>query len=99
MRSAPIWYRRWRVPPRWYTADLGTYYADFRCHTHGKFLRRRKVTNVAGTQWQGVLSVPPITPELLQEFTAAIQTASVPCKSGTTAPKKRQHRHRAPKRT
>ena len=84
---------------RWYTADLGTYYADFRCHTHGKFLCRLKVTNVAGTQWQGVLSVPPITPELLQEFTAAIQTASVPCKSGTTAPKKRQHRHRAPKRT
>jgi len=78
---------------RWYTADLGHYYADFRCRTHGKFVCRLQVHNLAGTQWQGVLSVPPVTPELLQEFTAAIQTASVPCKSGTAAPKKHRHPH------
>lgn len=81
---------------RWYTADLGHYYADFRCHTHGKFVCRLQLTSVAGTQWQGVLSVPPVTPELLQEFTTAIQTASVPCKSGSSASgggKKHRHPH------
>lgn len=79
---------------RWYTADLEHYYADFRCHTHGKFVCRLHLNNLAGTQWQGVLSVPPVTQGLLKEFTAAIQTASVPCKSGATGSSKKPRHHR-----
>ena len=82
---------------RWYTKDLGTYFADFRCRTHGKFVCRLRLSNPPGLPWEGVLSVPPVTPDLLQEFTAAIQTASVPCKSVAAAPKKRR-RHRSAKR-
>lgn len=71
-----IWIRRW------FPGEENSYYADFRCKTHGSFLCRLSLSPAGDEQWQGMLSIPKITPELLQDFDKAIQRGAIPCKPG-----------------
>lgn len=77
-----VWVRRWYSPATY------RYYTDLRCKTHGSFLSYLTLTPTDNGQWQGQLSIPEITPALLQEFDAAIHSGAIPCKLN-----KRQRNH------
>jgi len=81
---------------RWYTHEPNRYYADFRCRTHGTFLCRLALTPTKEEQWQGVLTIPEMTPALLQDFDLAVRSDSVACKTG---PRKKHFRHFRSRRT
>ena len=69
-----IWVRRW------YGSEPGSYYADLRCKNHGSFLTYLTLSEQEDGQWQGTLSLPEVTPVLLQTFDAAIRSGAIPCK-------------------
>lgn len=48
------------------------FYGAFTCPEHGKFLCRMTLIRREDGQWQGRRSIPPITPELTQEYAAAL---------------------------
>ena len=81
---------------RWYTHEPNRYYADFRCKTHGNFLCRLVLTPTEEEQWQGLLTIPEMTPALLQDFDLAVRSGSITCKSGS--PRKKQFRRFHPRR-
>ena len=81
---------------RWYTDQPGTYYADFRCKTHGSFVCRLTLSEEEERQWQGQVEIPPVTPALLTSFDAAIRGQCIPCKAGGH---KKRHTRRPPKVT
>ena len=87
----PVWVRRW------YFSSPDLYYADFRCRAHGSFLCRLTLTPTDSGQWQGRLSVPSVTPSLLQEFDGALRAGAVDCRSSPG--KRRKRRRRPPRRT
>lgn len=58
---------------QWY-AVRGRFYAMFRCPAHGRFPCRLTLSQGEDGQWRGRLAVPEITPELLLEFQAAMNT-------------------------
>ena len=76
---------------RWYTHEPNRYYADFRCKTHGNFLCRFVLTPTEQEQWEGLLTVPEMTPTLLQDFDLAVRNGAISCKSGPS--RKKQFRH------
>ena len=86
----PVWVRRW------YTAAPDRYYADFRCQTHGSFLCRLTLSSTEGGQWQGQLAVPKVTPTVLREFSGAMDTAPLDCRSAGRRRKRRRHVSRRP---
>lgn len=83
----PVWVRRW------YFSSPDRYYADFRCRSHGSFLCRLTLSPTESGQWQGRLTVPSVTPTLLQEFDGALHAKAVDCKSGPGKRRKKRRRH------
>lgn len=81
---------------RWFPGEGEVYYADFRCQNHGSFLCRLTLKGEEGGTVRGEVTVPPITPALLQSFDAAIRRGAIPCKIGGKSAK---HRRRQSRRT
>ena len=84
---------------RWHTAGDDLYYADFRCKEHGSFLCRLQLKQDPAGTWLGEVSVPAITPALLQEYDRAIRTGSVACKGDRKPPHRRRKNRRTPPKT
>ena len=85
-----VWVRRW------YPAETNRYYADLRCKNHGSFLSHLALSLLENDQWQGALSIPEMTPALLQEFDAAIRAGAIPCKLNHSKNSRRWPAHRKP---
>ena len=64
---------------------------------HGSFLCRLQLKQDPSGTWLGEVSVPPVTPALLQEYDRAIRTGFVACKSGP--PRRRRKGRRTPPKT
>lgn len=88
-----VWVRRW------YSDNASLYYSDFRCKTHGSFLCRLSLSPAEGGTWKGRLSVPEMTPSLLQEFDRAIHGKAFPCKPGNKHHKSHRNWHNRRKTT
>lgn len=69
----------------------GQYYSVFTCPEHGRFLCRMALAQGEDGQWWGRWSVPGITPELKQEYAAALDGRVHICRS---AGKRRRRRAR-----
>ena len=89
---------RWFSPAGRKGAE-GQYYAAFTCPEHGRFLCRMALFQGEDGQWRGRWSVPAITPELKQEYAAALDGAVHICRgagrrrrkrSGSAAVKRRE---------
>lgn len=52
-------------------------FSIFSCPEHGRFLCRLVLAQLSDGSWRGRRSVPPVGPELIQEYTAAFQTGAV----------------------
>ena len=79
------WVLRWRYStPR-------QYYAAFDCPEHGKFLCRLTLTSTDGSQWSGRVTVPIITPVLLQEYQRALKAKRQHICKGD---RRKRHRHK-----
>ncbi|MCI8698515.1 MAG: exonuclease domain-containing protein [Oscillospiraceae bacterium] len=58
------------------------FYGVFTCPEHGRFLCRVTLARREDGQWQGRRSVPAITPELTQEYAAALDGGVHVCRGG-----------------
>lgn len=67
---------------QWYSANGRWYYADFACPEHGRFPCRLTLIPMEDGRFRGRLSIPAITPTLLQEFTYALKGKLHVCKAG-----------------
>lgn len=83
-----VWIQNWdyTVPRK--------YFADFRCPQHGWFICRLSLTPMEDGTWRGRVSIPAVTPKLLQEFRAATKTCHFVCKQ----PAKKRRRRKIVKR-
>lgn len=63
---------RWCYPKPREGRTASLYYSAFTCPEHGRFLCRLALTQGRDGLWQGRRSVPDITPELKQEYAAAL---------------------------
>lgn len=75
--ACPLCGQRYSVA-RWFTpapeeGGAGQYYSVFTCPEHGRFLCRMALSQGADGQWWGRWSIPGITPELKQEYAAALE--------------------------
>lgn len=70
----------------------GQYYGVFTCPVHGRFLCRLTLVQKEDGAWSGRRSVPELTPELFQEYAAALRGQTRQCRSGG---RRRRRRGRA----
>lgn len=87
---------------RWHFAVPKTgfpqqFYGVFSCPEHGRFLCRMTLARREDGLWQGRRSVPAITPELAQEYAAALDGGVHVCRG--TGRRRRKRPARGPKQT
>ena len=95
--ACPLCGRRLGVA-RWHFAVPKTgvpqqFYGAFSCPDHGRFLCRMTLTRREDGQWLGRGAVPPITPELAQEYASALDGGVHICRG--TGRKRRRRAGRA----
>ena len=73
----------------WYFSQQDVYYGPFRCAEHGAFLSRLTVEPLDDGKWRGRLTVPFITPQLLEAFEKAANANCHPCRASDRKRKKR----------
>ena len=79
-------YKNWVV--RWHFSGPQQYYASFRCPEHGKFICRLSLSQGENGLWNGRVTVPPLTPGLIQEFRAAVKRGGIYACKGINREKK-----------
>lgn len=75
---------------QWAWRDPRQYFAEFRCPVHGPFLSRLTLSPDGEGGWQGRLTVPVITPAVLQAYQAALDSHIHACRSQRRRSKKRR---------
>lgn len=68
------------------------FYGVFTCPEHGRFLCRLTLTRREDGRWQGRRSVPAITPEVTQEYAAALEGGVHVCRGNGRRRRKRPAR-------
>lgn len=81
---------------RWHGSDSLQYLSPFLCREHGRFLCRLTLAQTEDGRWQGGLSVPELTQELLQEYRQTLEEGTAHrCKSSGQKRKHHRKRHKA----
>ncbi|WP_294471342.1 3'-5' exonuclease [uncultured Intestinimonas sp.] len=79
---------------QWQRASRRQYLAVFSCPAHGRFLCRMTLTPMEDGAWRGRVAVPPLTPDLLEAYRAALSGRIHVCKGSSRRRRKVRRRKR-----